>query len=280
MTQIEVVGVAGLAAIQDGGRPGRMHEGIPPGGALVPELLARANRAVGNAEGEAAIELFGSLGIAARGGLVTVATEEGGVRTLGDGDIERIDARRERRVRYVAVRGGLEVPRVLGGRGTLMVARLGGVEGRGLRKGDRVGVGGGGGGEGGGEGGGGGEEDGSPIRVIAGPDLDRFSSEALDTLLGATFTIAPASDRTGARLVGPPLPRLDEDAMASTPMVAGAIEVPASGNPIVLGPDHPTTGGYPVIAVLLRADRGRFHSRPVGAPVRFTLADSLAPRRV
>jgi allophanate hydrolase subunit 2 len=57
-------------------------------------------------------------------------------------------------------------------------------------------------------------------------------------------------------------------------MVAGAIEVPPSGAPIVLGPDHPTTGGYPVLAVILRADLGRFHAVPLGAPVRFRLADS------
>jgi allophanate hydrolase subunit 2 len=63
-------------------------------------------------------------------------------------------------------------------------------------------------------------------------------------------------------------------------MVAGAIEVPASGSPIVLGPDHPTTGGYPVLAVVLRADLGRFNARPIGAAVRFTRADLPPPRQV
>ena len=124
--EIEVIQIAGLATIQDGGRPGRMHEGIPPGGALVPEWLARANRAAGNGDCEAAIEVFGTLRLAARRGPVTIATEEGDVRTLGEGETIRIEGRRERRVRYVAVRGGLEVPEVLGGRGTLLVAGMGG----------------------------------------------------------------------------------------------------------------------------------------------------------
>jgi allophanate hydrolase subunit 2 len=63
-------------------------------------------------------------------------------------------------------------------------------------------------------------------------------------------------------------------------MVAGAIEVPPSGAPIVLGPDHPTTGGYPVIAVVLHADLGRFHARRLGATIRFTRADPGAVTRV
>jgi allophanate hydrolase subunit 2 len=105
---------------------------------------------------------------------------------------------------------------------------------------------------------------------VVGPDDARFSPEALHVLLGEPFSLSPSSDRTGSRLVGPPLPRLDADDLASAPMVAGAIEVPASGDPIVLGPDHPTTGGYPVLAVIVRADLGRFHARPVGATIRFT----------
>jgi allophanate hydrolase subunit 2 len=71
------------------------------------------------------------------------------------------------------------------------------------------------------------------------------------------------------RLRGPALARLDDDRGASVPMVRGAIEVPASGEPIVLGPDHPTTGGYPVLAVVIRADQGALAARRPGAAVRF-----------
>ena len=73
----------------------------------------------------------------------------------------------------------------------------------------------------------------------------------------------------GARLTGPPLLRSDDDSAPSTPMVRGAIQVPASGAPIVLGPDHPTIGGYPVLAVVIAADLGSFAARRVGARVRF-----------
>jgi biotin-dependent carboxylase-like uncharacterized protein len=279
---IAVARVAGLATIQDGGRPGRMHEGIPPGGALVPDLLARANRAVGNAPDAPAIELFGSMTIVARGASLRVATEDGEGGTLGDGEEQKVEGRRGLRVRYVAIGGGIDVPWVLGGRGTLAVAGIGGVEGRGLRKGDWVGVG-------------GGVEvevevrvgvgvevgvDDSPIRVIAGPDHARFAPEALHALLEEPFTLSPESNRSGSRLFGPRLLRLDHDSSVSAPMVAGAIEVPASGDPIVLGPDHPTTGGYPVLAVVLRADLGRFHARPVGSVVRFTRAGGGVTTRV
>ena len=101
---IEVLAVAGLATVQDAGRPGRMHMGIPPGGALVPELLAAANAAVHNAPGEAGIEVFGTITLAAHAP-VRVATggtdgqwlQAGAVLSLGTAGA---------RVRYVAGYGG------------------------------------------------------------------------------------------------------------------------------------------------------------------------------
>src|SRR5579884_672456 len=133
---LDVASVAGLAAVQDGGRPGRMHEGVPPGGALVPELLARANLAVGNGPTDAAIEVFGALTVAARAPVV-VATDDGLARPLAPGEPWTVACGRAR-VRYLAVRGGLDVPLVLGGRGTLLVAGIGGHEGRPLRRGDAL----------------------------------------------------------------------------------------------------------------------------------------------
>jgi biotin-dependent carboxylase-like uncharacterized protein len=264
---IEVVATAGLATVQDGGRPGHMHEGVPPGGALVPELLARANAAARNAHGEAAIEVFGALTLATRAPLL-LATDDGVVRTLGDGETWTIACSRAR-VRYVAVRGGIDVPRVLDGRGTLLVARLGGHEGRPLRKGDALRVG-----------------DApvrhdaappapdllTPICVVPGPDLDRFPTSTLEALLGSPFEVSARSDRVGVRLVGAMLSRRENDPGdmdVSRPMVRGAIQVPASGEAIVLGPDHPTTGGYPVLATAVRGHVGALMARPVGARVRF-----------
>jgi biotin-dependent carboxylase-like uncharacterized protein len=262
--------VAGLATVQDLGRPGHMHEGVPPGGALVPELLVRANLAAGNEEGAAAIELFGAMTLTARAD-VSVATDDGEVHAMSEGETLVIAPSRATRVRYVAVRGGVEVPRVLGSRSTLLLAGVGGFEGRALRRGDVLDVG--------------AHAPGAPsprphapldldvrVRVVLGPDLQRFAGTAPETLLTSEYTLAPSSDRTGANLVGPALRRQTRDDARSSPMVAGAIEVTGGGEAIVLGPDHPTTGGYPILAVIVNADRGLFHSRPAGVPVRFTRA--------
>jgi biotin-dependent carboxylase-like uncharacterized protein len=265
---VEVVAVSGLAVIQDGGRPGRMHEGVPPGGALVPEQLARANAAARNAQGEAAIEVVGSIVLRAQAPVV-VACDEGDPVELRPGDSwTSASAPRHGLMRYVALRGGVDVPLVLGGRGTLLVAGLGGLEGRPLRRGDVLAAG-----------------DAppreeppppppdldGPVRVILGPDVDRFEARAVDVLLGEPFAIGARRDRVGIRLAGPTLPRTGDDISASAPMVRGAIQVPASGEAIVLGPDHPTTGGYPVLATVASASLGALAARPVGALVRFAL---------
>jgi biotin-dependent carboxylase-like uncharacterized protein len=261
---IEVLAVAGLATVQDGGRPGRMHEGIPPGGALVPELLARANAGAHNALFDAAIEVNGSLTIVARGAAV-VAADDGVSRALRDGETWTL-ACGPSRVRYAALRGGVDVPLVLGGRGTLLVAGLGGHEGRPLRRGDVL------------RPGGVASHRGplppppsllAAIRVIVGPDLDRFESRAIDVLFTSHFRISSQSNRTGIRLEGPALPRADDDTAISAPMVRGAIQVPSSGEAIVLGPDHPTTGGYPVLATVVRDHLGSLGARPAGSLVRF-----------
>ena len=262
---LEVLEARGVALVQDAGRPGRMHQGLPPGGALVPEWLAAANRAVGNAPGAAALECYGRLELRLRGrgawvclGGPAFRVEEGGSVPVPVPDVGA--------VRYVAVEGGLAVPEVLGGRGTLPVARLGGLEGRALRRGDvlPLGVGGGTRQEGPGA-----LASREPVRVVLGPDLGRFGSGAAEVLLESRFTVSPTSDRVGMRLVGAVLPQADSGAGLSTPLVRGALQVPASGEPIVLGPDHPTVGGYPVLAVVIRADWGRLAARRPGAEVRF-----------
>ncbi len=264
---LDVTSVAGPATVQDGGRPGQMHHGVPPGGPLVPELLALANRPVGNAWDAAALESFGRLELRARGRPVRVSVD-GRAFSVADGETFMVPAPGSHSVRYVAVDGGLAVPQVLGGRGTLLVARLGGHEGRALRSGDALPLG-----EGGGP-----PEPREPadaldpvaaIRVTLGPDMGRFEAATVSSLLSGAFTVSPASDRVGMRLHGPTLSHGDEGSGNSRPMVRGAIQVTTSGEPIVLGPDHPTTGGYPLIAAVIRADWGRLAARRPGAPVRF-----------
>jgi len=262
---LEVLEAGGVAMVQDGGRAGFMHQGVPPGGALVPEWLAAANRSVGNGWSAAALECYGRLELRLHGRGAWVSVDGRAFQVEAGGQFS-VPAPEAGVVRYAAVEGGLGVPEVLGGRGTLPVARLGGVEGRVLKRGDVLPLGAGGGPR---------EEPGvalpleAGVRVVLGPDLGRFGGDAVEVLLESAFTVSPTSDRVGMRLRGPGLPLEDEGSGLSGPMVRGALQVPGSGEVIVLGPDHPTTGGYPVLAVVIRADWGRLAARRPGATVRF-----------
>lgn len=255
--------------IQDRGRPGWMHHAVPPGGALDPTLHAMTVASLGHGPEVAAVEIpWFAARLRARGDLVV--SVDGDVRALRDGEVLDVD-RIDRAVRYVALRGGVDVPARLGGRGTLLVAALGGFHGRALRRGDAVEVG-----------------DapitealssaayvpdlGAAIEVMLGPDT--FSDEAIALLLRGTFEVSTAVDRVGMRLRGPSVPPPGAAVGRSSPMVRGAIEVTPDGGLIALGPDHPVTGGYPVIAVVRARCLGALSQRRPGAAVRFALTPS------
>ena len=134
---LEVLAVGGPVTVQDGGRAGHMHHGVPPGGALVPELLTLANRAVGNPWGAPALECAGRLEV--RGGGRTVHLWAAGrLHRLAPGATLAVPAPPDTLVHYVAVDGGLALAPVLGACGTLPVAHLGGLGGRALRRGDTL----------------------------------------------------------------------------------------------------------------------------------------------
>lgn len=249
--------VAGLATIQDLGRPGRMHEGLPRGGALVPALLARANRAAGNPDDTAAIEFFGQLTVRAEQD-ITVGTDAGSQRLRAGEELELESE--PSRVAYVALRGGTDTPIILGSRSAHLSAGLGDP----LRAGDSIGIGDAAMAE-------------TPIvpfvtpemiRVVRGPDRQAFSRKAIEILESGPYRILPESDRVGTRLGGPLIERTAAIDV-SRPMVRGAIEVPADGQPIVLGAEHPTTGGYPVVAVIVSDDLDAFHAIRIGGSVTF-----------
>jgi allophanate hydrolase subunit 2 len=267
---------AGLVTVQDLGRPGHMHEALPHGGALVRGFLVAANRAVGNPDNAPAIEVCGELVVRADAE-VEVASSNGGRVHLAPGR-ELAVTSEPYRAAYVAVKGGIEAPLVLGGRGTQLSAGLGAL----IRVGDRLEVS---------------NFDTvppeapeapdapdapdasevseisqstpSPIRVLPGPDAAAFEADVLGLLELAAYRILPASDRVGTRLAGLALPRVAEYRALSRPMVCGAIEVPGDGMPIVLGREHPTTGGYPVVAVIAARDLDRFFAIRIGGEVHF-----------
>jgi biotin-dependent carboxylase-like uncharacterized protein len=264
-----VVSAPACATVQDRGRPGQLGRGIPPSGPLDAEAFAAANAAVGNAPGAAAVEVpLGALEVEARGGSARISVDGEPPRTLAEGERFRV-VETERAVRYLAVAGGVEVPVVLGARATLLAARLGGHLGRPLRRGDVLAVG---------ASGASGRE-GTPTReaftaaetllVDPGPHLDRFPGGAYEGLLAGPWQVSRLGDRTGVRLEGARVPREGPDLALPGPMIRGAIEITTDGTPIVLGPDHPTTGGYPVLAVLRPASQTALARRRPGASIHF-----------
>jgi len=111
------------------------------------------------------------------------------------------------------------------------------------------------------------------LRVRPGPHVSRFPAGALDYLLGQRWVVSARSDRVGTRLEGAAVPRERDDRLPPCPMVRGAIQVTTDGTPIVLGPDHPVTGGYPVLAVVSRASQAMLARIRPGKTVGFALEE-------
>ncbi len=273
-----VVRVLGLVTVQDGGRPGRMHEGLARGGALVPGRLIAANRALGNADLAPALEVLGKLVVRAEAAVELAGDAGHGPFVLAAGD-ELVVESEPHRVAYLAVRGGIDAPLVLGSASVHLAAGLGAP----LAAGDVVAA----------------RSGAAPvaapiaapgrpardamaragtntreglevvrIRVVAGPDAHAFAPDALAALVSSPYRISPTSDRVGTRLAGPVIER-GAAADRTCPMVRGALEVPRDGQPIALGPEHPTTGGYPIVAVIAEDDLDRFFSIRLGGRVVF-----------
>jgi KipI family sensor histidine kinase inhibitor len=275
---LEVVRPGPLATVQDLGRHGYGAVGVPPSGAADPDSLITANRLAGNPDGAAGLELTlgravfrcrGDFLIATAGApaVVTVTPEAGGPAaeigpggpfSVRNGSLVRIGPLSAGLRCYLAVAGGIATPAVLGSRSADLLSGLGGGP---LRAGDRLPVG---------------QPDAAAaagaaaadrpehrfsgitrrLRVIPGPRLDWFGAGSLAALCGEPYQVTPASNRTGLRLRGPVLQRAGSAELPSEGMVTGSLQVPHDGQPILLLADHPTTGGYPVIAVLAGADIG------------------------
>ena len=115
------------------------------------------------------------------------------------------------------------------------------------------------------------------IPLLPGPRDELLGRAAMEALLGTDWTVRSDSDRIGVRLDGPALPVPEGvGSLPSEAMVPGAIQVPPSGLPVVFGPDHPTTGGYPVVAVVTRTGLDRLAQAAPGTAVRFTPAAGSA----
>jgi len=271
-----------LDIVMDLGRPGFRAQGVPEGGAADAPALIRANRLVGNPDEAAGLEITlrgpelsfpDGASVAFSGALMAANL---------DGDYLQPDRRHEVRsggvimfgkadsgIRaYLAVAGGIDVPRVLGSRSTFLPGGWGGWQGRALIAGDRLPVG---------------SSTGNQIweclpghgprpeavlRVLPGPQLNGFSDVALAHFLGQPYVVHVDANRVGIRLVGDALD-YQKGEIDSQPVLPGAIQVPPSGQPIILGWDGPVTGGYPVVGGVISADLPRLAQLGPGDGLRF-----------
>jgi biotin-dependent carboxylase-like uncharacterized protein len=285
--------------VQDRGRFGYEHLGIARGGALDFPAYIWANRLVGNEEDGAVLEAWhqgpafvvgcdtwvavtGAHGFSVDGleypGWTAVRMQAGSEFRVG----QAIGARC-----YVAVAGGIDVPEVLGSLSTHVEAGFGGFQGRTLRKGDVLPIG-------ASAGLGLGEDlvlrapsvppqsSSITFRCVPGPNLEHFGSHALSRLIDSSFSVSPQSNHMGIRLTGAALPHSGQGQKVSAPTTPGAIQIPPSGEPIVLLNGRGTIGGYPVLATVITPDLWQAGQTVTGTQVRFevvTLNDALAITR-
>ena len=288
-----------LTTVQDLGRPGLMRYGVTPGGALDRGALILGNRLVGNEPGEAALEVtlvgprlrFTGAAVIAVTGADLGATRDGTVLprwtpvavAAGD-EIEfrpRADDVGARA--YLCVAGGLAIAPVMGSRSTDLFGGFGGWQGRALRAGDELPLG----------------EAGqpagttlrrrlvasppehdpdAPVRVVLGPQTERFTAEGSATFLGEEYTVSPRADRMGLRLTGPAIAHSRGADLISEGIAHGAVQVPGDGRPIVLLAGRQTVGGYPKIATAIGADLDGLGQRRPGDRVRFRAVEPAEAR--
>ena len=280
-----------LSTVQDAGRPGHRASGLPVAGAMDRLALAAANVLVGNAPGAAALELtlaggayrFEAPVLAALAGADLSATLDGevlppwGAFRAPAGAVLAFGAPRTGVRAYLAVRGGVAVPVVLGSRATYTRATVGGLEGRALVAGDRLPLGrtrskapapaipapealpacGGG----------------ATVRVLLGPQRDRFGEAAVAAFLATPWRVTAENDRMGYRLDGPAVPLAGGTDILTDPVLPGAVQIPGSGRPIVLMVDAQTTGGYAKIATVIGPDLRLVAQARAGDVLRFAACD-------
>ncbi|RIA47649.1 biotin-dependent carboxyltransferase family protein [Dichotomicrobium thermohalophilum] len=297
---LRVVAPGMHTSIQDLGRTGFQHLGVPVSGALDTEALRLANLLVGNAHGEAALEIMHlgptlevcseSVRIALAGGSGTIEVEGQAQPVPGfhsvrlqRGDRFRVTASGESATAYLAVEGGFDIAEVLSSRSTYARGGFGGHFGRALDAGDvlplrrcqvetrpeRMLT-----------------QGGLPrperVRVILGPQDDYFTHSAIDALRESTYRVSRATDRMGMRLEGPALSHRDQFNIVSDGIAPGAIQVPGDAQPIILLADRQTTGGYPKIATVISCDLPALGRLRPGDEIRFetvTLEAAAEARR-
>lgn len=251
--------------VQDRGRPGMAHLGVPRSGPIDPEAAAFALRLVGAAAGTALFETLGGLEIEAHAPMIVASTVASAPVVLAAGERFEVPHSDDRNYHYLAIDGGLDVPAVLGSASHDTLSGLGPPpvrDGASYRLGPAA--------------------TSSPsldvapsrppnvtIRVRPGPRLDRFAEGTFERLCSSRWRPSDQASRVGVRLRGPELERRDRIELHSEGLVLGAVQVPHDGAPVVMLADHPTTGGYPVVAVVEYHDVAAVAQCPPGNELRF-----------
>ena len=277
VAELLVVEAGPMTTVQDVGRLGLASLGIGQSGACDRASYALANRLVANDPGAAALEVtFGGLVLQASSDVVVALTgarcldaPHNAPTALAAGATLRLLPPGAGLRTYVAVRGGVDVPPVLGSRSTDVLAGLGPAA---VAAGDRLPVG-------------------TPpgqfplvdqapvedppggdvvVRVLPGPRQDWFTGASWSALLSSDYEVTTDSNRVGIRLSGPVLERVRTEELPSEGMLRGALQVPPSGLPVLFLADHPVTGGYPVIGYVDDPDVDRCAQLRPGQRLRFT----------
>ncbi|MER8046198.1 biotin-dependent carboxyltransferase family protein [Streptomyces sp. NPDC094032] len=278
---VAVVRAGALTTVQDLGRAGYAHLGVPRSGALDPGAARLVNRLLGNPEDAAVLETTvtgcavrprGAVTVAVGGAPCPVAVDGrpvawGTAVRVGPGRLLEVGAAVRGLRSYVGFGGGIGVEPVLGSRSTDLLSGLGPAP---LSDGDVLPLG--------AEAAVRGSVDAPPwpgppdelvLRVRPGPRDDWFTPGALRTLATGVWRVSSASNRIGLRTEGPALERAVARELPSEGMSLGAVQVPPDGRPVVFLADHPTTGGYPVVGVVREADLAAAAQAVPGTPVRF-----------
>ncbi len=281
---LEVIEGGFLTTVQDTGRIGWGCFGVPPAGPMDPFAFRVANLLVGNPPEAAGLEitLAGPVLRASCECLIAVCGAEFDVRVgslpaptwhavfVRAGYEIRFGQRRNGARAYLAVSGGIVLPQFLGSCATYLPGGFGGLEGRALRAGDQLAT----------------KPEGSrrpfgfrveddlaihagkawprsawppyspnpTLRIVMGPQDDHFTSEGLAAFVESEYEVTRSSDRMGYRLCGLAVTHCDKADIVSDGVVTGSVQIPGDGQPIVMMADHQTTGGYPKIATVIRAD--------------------------
>jgi biotin-dependent carboxylase-like uncharacterized protein len=286
---IAVTRAPAYLVVQDRGRDGYRAQGVPPGGALDRLSLDAGNALLGNRRSAAALEwsltggslrfeadiafvLTGAEAVATFHG---IAVQRNRTSYAKRGDVLEVQRLVRGRFLYVCVAGGIDVPKVLGGRGTYLPGKFGGFSGKRIATGDLLPIG-----------------DARvsanaaelPLeldvlarpprfRLLIGPQAKAVSAKDWKTLLDAELSVSDRSDRVGYRLNAPPFQRARIGDMQSEPTCVGALQLPPSGEPIAIMADGPTVGGYPKIGIVASTDVPRLAQCIPGEKIRLMRAE-------